>query len=54
MKRKNLETTMCGIQDLIKTINELKNHHNDKETQIEVLETNMMKDCYFVTIWWVR
>lgn len=54
MKRKSLESTICGLQDLVETINSLKQKYSDKDTQIDVLEAQMLKDCYYVTIWWVR
>lgn len=54
MKRKSLETTICGLQDLQETIQKLKQDYSDKNTQIEVYETGLMKQCFYVTIWWLR
>lgn len=54
MKRKKLDTTICGLQDLVSTIERLKKENNDKETQIEVSETSLMKNCFYVIIWEVK
>ena len=54
MKRKRLDNQICGIQDIINTIKEMKEEFKDYTTQIEVIEIQTLKDCYTVTLWEVR
>lgn len=54
MKRKNLETTICMLQDLEDTIRRLKETYSSKKVQIEVLECQFALNNYFVTAWWLR
>lgn len=51
MKRKRLEDTCVGLQDIEKTIKELKEQYKDQDTQIELYEFASLKGCYEIIIW---
>lgn len=54
MKRTRLETTCVGIQDIEKTIKEMKEKFSDKKTQIELVEYSILENCFSLVVWEVR
>ncbi len=54
MKRTRLETTCVGIQDIEKTIKEMKERFKDKRVRIELYEFSTIENCFSLVVWEVK
>ena len=56
MKRRKLETTIVGMQDITAEIARLKKEYKkeNKDIRIELVESASLEYCFYLEVWEVR